>query len=137
MEKTVIDTLVTTSTYQNNLQELDTYMAQVNSNIANFNQHIKQNLTGLKSRSETTEDLMINVFKGNKVANNSVCVDYITRKEEEYEDGAALTPELLMNKALNKYSTQKSKLVWGAHTPERQDIVALIATVQQLKDQNL
>eukprot|EP00957_Ditylum_brightwellii_P086383 6572883-Ditylum_brightwellii.AAC.1 len=45
MEKNIIDTVVTNNTYQTNLQELGTYMAQVNSNIDDFNQHVKQNLT--------------------------------------------------------------------------------------------
>eukprot|EP00957_Ditylum_brightwellii_P121314 9251694-Ditylum_brightwellii.AAC.1 len=42
-----------------------------------------------------------------------------------------------MKKALNKYSTRKSKLIWCVLSPEQQDIVALTTTVLQLKDQNL
>eukprot|EP00957_Ditylum_brightwellii_P171909 13087943-Ditylum_brightwellii.AAC.1 len=80
---------------------------------------------------------MINLFKGYKAASDAIFVDYITRKEEEYEDGATLDPERLMKKALNKYSTRKAKLKWGELSPDRKDIVALTATVQQLKDQNL
>eukprot|EP00957_Ditylum_brightwellii_P109514 8352049-Ditylum_brightwellii.AAC.1 len=113
-------------------------MSQVNSNIDDFNQYVKQSLTGLRSRGETIEDLMINLFKGHKAASNAVFVGYIKRLEESYEDGETnLTAEILMSRAVNKHSTRKSKLIWGALTPERQDIVALTPTVQGLKDQNL
>eukprot|EP00957_Ditylum_brightwellii_P077289 5873676-Ditylum_brightwellii.AAC.1 len=72
---------------------------------------------------------MINLFKGYKAASDAVFVDYIKRLEESYEDGETnLTAEILMNRAVNKYSTCKSKLIWGALTPERQDKVALTAT---------
>eukprot|EP00957_Ditylum_brightwellii_P123256 9397662-Ditylum_brightwellii.AAC.1 len=112
-------------------------MMQVNSDVVEFNSYVKNSLKGLQSRGEKTEDLIINLFKGYKAAKDAIFVDYITCKEDDYEEGTPYTPERLMRKALNKYSIRKSKLIWGALSPEQQDIVSLNITVLQLKDQNL
>eukprot|EP00957_Ditylum_brightwellii_P037578 2842196-Ditylum_brightwellii.AAC.1 len=71
MEKTVIDIVVTTNTYRTDLQELDSYMVQVNSDVVEFNSYGKNNLEGLRSRGEKTKDLMINLFKGYKAAKDA------------------------------------------------------------------
>eukprot|EP00957_Ditylum_brightwellii_P007945 601739-Ditylum_brightwellii.AAC.1 len=58
MSKTVVDMVVTTSKCRINLQNLDTYMVSANSSIPNFNRHVKNNITGLKSRGEKSDDLI-------------------------------------------------------------------------------
>eukprot|EP00957_Ditylum_brightwellii_P031471 2386225-Ditylum_brightwellii.AAC.1 len=43
----------------------------------------------------------------------------------------------LMKLALSKYIVLKGKLEWGALSQDRQEIIALSANVQRLKDRNL
>ena len=45
-------------------------MSTVNSDIENFNQYVKVNVDGLKSRGERTDYLMINLFKAYQLASD-------------------------------------------------------------------
>jgi hypothetical protein len=137
MSKTVVDTVVTTSKYRINLQNLDTYMVSVNSSIPDFNRHVKNNITGLKSRGEKSDELIVNLFRGYLAATDYKFTQYIERLQERYEEGETMEYATLMTLALNKYTVLKGKLEWGALSQDRQEIVALSANVQRLKDQNL
>ena len=63
MKKAVINTRSTHNYLRENLTNLYTYMYTVNPDIEKFNQYVKANVDGLKSRGERTDDLMINPFK--------------------------------------------------------------------------
>eukprot|EP00957_Ditylum_brightwellii_P086976 6620083-Ditylum_brightwellii.AAC.1 len=58
MSKTVVDAAITTSKYCINLQNLDTYMVTVKFSIPDFNQHVKNNITRLKSIGKKSDDLI-------------------------------------------------------------------------------
>eukprot|EP00957_Ditylum_brightwellii_P044166 3350894-Ditylum_brightwellii.AAC.1 len=86
MSKTVVDTVVTASNYCINLQNLDTYMVSANSSIPDFNQHTKNNITGLKSRGEKSNDLIVNLFHGYLTATDYKFTQYIGRQQERHEE---------------------------------------------------
>ena len=70
MQKTFIETRSTFTYLRENLANLETYMSTVNSDIEKFNQYVKVNVDGLKSRGEKMYDLMINLLKEYQVASD-------------------------------------------------------------------
>ena len=61
----------------------------------------------------------------------------MAQKKDAYDDGENLTPEGLMQLALNKYEVLNKQDVWNAKSPEEEKIVALNAELQKIKDTNL
>eukprot|EP00957_Ditylum_brightwellii_P015940 1200345-Ditylum_brightwellii.AAC.1 len=95
------------------------------------------NISGFKSRGEKSDDLIVNLFHGYLVATDYKFTQHIERQQERYEKGETMEYTILMKLTLNKYTVLKGKLEWGALSKDRQEIVALLANVQKLKDQNI
>ena len=70
MSKAVVDTRATASHLRENITSLDACVVTVHSNVELFNLHVKENRQGLKARGESTDDLMINLFKGHMAASD-------------------------------------------------------------------
>ena len=137
MQKAIVDTRATASHLRENLTNLDSYIGTVNSNIQLFNQYVKVNKDGLRARGESTDDIMINLFKGYLHASDSAFVSYIMMKKDQYDEGADMDDERLMQLALNKYKNLLADGKWQAHTPEQEQMLALAAQLEKLKDENL
>ena len=128
-----LDTNATSSTIRSKLASLDKYIATIGSDIIKFNQHVMMLTDGLRARGETSNDLLTNLFDAYTAASDNTFVEYITRRQERYEDGEDITPEALMNLAANKYKTLLQKGKWNAPTPEQEEIQALQAQLKNLK----
>ena len=76
MQKAIVDTRATASHLRENLTNLDSYISTVDSNIRLFNQYVKVNREGLKARGESTDDIMVNLFKGYLNAADREFIDY-------------------------------------------------------------
>ena len=137
MKKAVIDTRATTSQLRMNLLNLDSYMSVVDSNIRLFNQHVKVIMEGLRARGEPCDDIMVNLFRGYMHAMDHEFVRYIKDKKNDYEEGADINPEKLMELALNKYENLVTEGQWRVLSPADEKLEALNATVDKLKDENL
>lgn len=138
MNKAIVDNKSTASAIRTNLTGLDMYMInQADNNIETFNQYVKVQYEGLKARGETSPDLMINLFKGYAACADKEFTTYIKKKEDEYNEGIDITPEALMTYALNRYNQAKTAHKWCELTQEQEQIVALTAQVEQLKDKRL
>jgi len=124
-----LDTNATTATIRMKLSSLDTYILTIDSDIVKFNQYVMLLTDRLGARGQTTSDLLTNLFKGYKAATDKVFSDYITRKQESYEDGVDITPHELMELAANKYKNLKINGKWNAPTPNEEKILALQAEV--------
>ena len=114
MAKAIIDTRATTYQFRADLSSLDTYMANIGSNIELFNLHVKNSREGVKARGETVDDLILKLFTGYKAAADSKFVEHIENKEEYYLDENDLDADELMRLALNKYCMRKLNSEWGA-----------------------
>eukprot|EP00957_Ditylum_brightwellii_P128246 9780903-Ditylum_brightwellii.AAC.1 len=90
-------------------------MVSVNSSTPDFNRHVKNNITGFKSRGEKSDDLIVNLFCGYLAVTDYKFTQYIERLQERYEEGEAIEYATLMKLALNKYTVLKGKLEWGGH----------------------
>ena len=71
--------------------------------------YVKLLVDGLKSRGKVTQDLLVNLFKGYLACSDNEFVEYIKRKQDKYEEGEDLEPDLLMINAADKYKTLLQK----------------------------
>ena len=85
------------------LTVLDTYLRTINHDITKFNTYVKLLVDdGLRSRGETTTDLLTNLFKGYLACSDKDFCDYITRKQDTWEEGMDIQPDRLMKHAVDK-----------------------------------
>ena len=89
----------TTSYLRENLISLDTNIVTVYLNIELFNLYIKENKQRLKARGESTDDLMINLLKGNILASDKVFDKYIYSKKNKYDKGKDILEDRLIKLA--------------------------------------
>lgn len=131
-----IDTNATTAHIRAQLSSLDTYLPTIGHDISKLNLYVQQKVEALAARGETTNDLLVNLFKGYHAASDRRFVAYIEKKEEEYEDGTTpLTPNTLMALAKNRYEVLLEKGQWNAPSAEEEKILALEATLKRMQSQ--
>jgi hypothetical protein len=126
-------TMATVSQLRTRLSLLDSYMVSVQSDVDKFNLYVQMCLESLFARGETTQDLMVNLFKGYNKASDKAFRDYISKKEDLYEEGSPITTDDLMTYALTNYQTLTNKGTWNAPDAADEKIVALQAEVSRLK----
>ena len=112
-------------------------MSTVNLDIEKFNQYVKVNVDGLKSRGEKMYDIMINLFKEYQVESDRNFVRYINIKRDQYNDGYNISPYKLMTSALNKFEILRKYNKWNTMSPDQEQIVALASVVEKLKEKIL
>ena len=131
IQETAVDSNAKTSSIREQLADLSTYMANVGSDILKFNQHVQLLLLELAARGETTDDLLIHLFRAYQTVTDKKFVAFIAREREDWEMGRnALEPRELMNTASERYKTLRDSNQWCAPTPEDQKILALEAKVE-------
>ena len=128
-----LDGNATTTVIRTKLSSLDTFINTIGCDITKFNAHVQLLLEGLSARGETTNNLLINLFKGYKAATDNTFVKYIERKQEEYDDGNSMTSNQLMELADKKYKNLKLNGLWNAPSEQEEKILALSAEVEKLK----
>lgn len=99
-----LDSRAMVSSARMELSSLDTYIRNNGSDIVAFNSHVMDLLNTLHSRGETTQDLLVNLFKGYKACGDKGFQAYIANLENQYDDNnLELTHQQLMNLAANYY----------------------------------
>ena len=121
-----LDTNATTSQIRTKPSSLDMYITTVNSNIGKFNQYVKLLVQSLTARNQSTSDLLINLFKGYSAVSDEIFRAWLSRKQDDHEEGETITPDEHMQAAKNKYDAMVEKGTWNAPTAEEK-IVALEA----------
>ena len=91
-------------------------MSNLQDNITEFNEFVKTQRAALIARGETTQDLLVNLFKGYKSAADTKFVTYIEGKEDEYNEGKDISADSLMELAESKYRTLVKK-TFGKNLP--------------------
>ena len=94
-----IDTRATVTVIRTRLSSLDSKMVQLEDNVTEFNEYVKTQKAALEARGETTNDLLVNLFKGYKAATDIRFVKYIENKEDDYNEGKDITVNSLMELA--------------------------------------
>lgn len=128
-----LDTNATISTIRTQLSSLDKYVQTVGCDIDKLNQHVKELVQELNARGETTNDLLVNLFKGYLAVKDKQFTAYMERKKDAYEEGDDVTPDELMTIAANKFKNLKIVGKWEAPDENEEKIIALEAQVADLK----
>ena len=128
-----LDTNATSSSIRTKLTDLDRYLPTIGQDITKFNTYVKLLVDGLRSRGEVTQDLLVNLFKGYLACSDNEFVEYIKRKQDKYEEGEDLEPDLLMKNAADKYKTLLQKGQWNVPSASETKILALQSQVKKLK----
>jgi hypothetical protein len=128
-----VDTRATVTFICEALSQLDVTMSGLDSNITKFNVYVKSQVISLEARGESTNDLLINLFKGYQMAQDEDFAQFIKRKKDAYDKGADITVASLMDAAENKYKTRLLTGEWSAPTKEQEQILALTAQVDKLR----
>ena len=113
-------------------------MPQVGSDITKFNTYVKLLIDSLNARGETSQDTLVNLFKGYQAVSDKPFSEYINRLQESHEDGNTITADVLMQRAADKYKNLKQAGKWNAPSEEEEKIIALEAKIRSLqKSRNL
>ena len=128
-----LDTNATSSSIRTKLTDLDRYLPTIGQDIVKFNTYVKLLVDGLKTRGEVTQDLLVNLFKGYLACSDTEFVEYIKRKQDRYEEGDELDPDLLMKNAADKYKTLLQKGQWNVPSASETKILALQSQIKKLK----
>ena len=128
-----LDTNATSSSIRTKLTDLDRYLPTIGQDIVKFNTYVKLLVDGLKTRGEVTQDLLVNLFKGYLACSDTEFVEYIKRKQDRYEEGDELDPDLLMKNAADKYKTLLQKGQWNVPSASETKILALQSQIKKMK----
>jgi hypothetical protein len=115
---------------------LSSYIVQIDCDITKFNDYVSRLDQSLAARNETSQDLLVNVFKAYKAVRDQEFVKYIEQKESNYEDGNNLNHKSLMTMADNKFKNPVQKKKWCAPSELQNEVVALRAELQKVKKDN-
>ena len=74
-----LDTNATSASICTKLTDLDRYLPTIGHDIIKFNTYVKLLIDGLRSRGETSHDLLVNLFKGYMTCSDHEFVAYIKR----------------------------------------------------------
>jgi len=131
MHLTTIDSVTTTQTLRDNLQNLGVFAVTVKGNIDKINVEFDTNYSQLLARGATLDDpIAIGIlFEAYLLVPCYNFTKYIGTKHNECLDGnlSSLTHEAMMSMAKCKFDFLKTKGKWGAKSPDDKKIVAMAA----------
>ncbi len=116
MHLATIDTVATTQTLQDNLQNLGVFAATVNGDINKIHGKFDKNFSQLIACRATINDPIGILFDAYLVVPCYNFKQYIKRQHKDYLDGklTLITHENLMTSTMHKYDYLKVKGQWGA-----------------------
>jgi len=138
MARAATDTRATVTYIRTAMLKLDDYMKTIDSDIEKFNLYVRklrQNLSA--TRGESSNNLLVNLFKGYASASDESFTRDIQRKKDAYDKGDDVTEETLMKDTINKFQNLKLEGKWNALSADQEKLVALQAEFKVLRDKNL
>lgn len=100
--------------------------------IQKFNDYVRGQRAALTARGENTNDLLVSLFRGYEACKDKYFLAYIRRIREDWmHQSLKLTPEQLMQNALQQYRIIQQLGEWG----QEDEIVALRAELNKLKSE--
>ena len=133
IRESYLDSNATSSMIRFRLSELDDYLHEIDNDIIKFNRYVKVLVYNLQARGETTNDLLANLFKAYAACSDQTFVRYIADLQTKWEDNEDLTAKELMSKAETKFRILKSKDIWEAPSEQEEKLIALEATISDMK----
>jgi hypothetical protein len=133
VRESYLDSNATVSTIRLNLTSLDDYIRKNGSDLVAFNAYVQSQVDGLSARGQTTQDLIVNLFKGYKAVSDEPFKNYLQQIENGHEDGSmTITAPLLMNRAVNFYKNKLTREEWEEPSDAQKEVLALRAQVETL-----
>jgi hypothetical protein len=131
-----IDSVATTQTLQENLQNLEVFVATVNGDINKIHGKFDRNHLQLLARGATIDNPIGLLFDAYSVVPCHNFKEYIHHYHDDWLDGklTGITHETLMTFATRKCNYLKTKRTWGAKSPGDEKIVAMLAALNALKE---
>jgi hypothetical protein len=129
-----LDTQATVRNIREQLTSLDTYLPRIGNDITKLNLYVRELMNKLSARGKTTEEstMLVNLFKAYKAASDDVFVRYIEKKEDDYDDGTAISPTELMQLAANKYKNLNDSGKWNTPSAQEEKLIALESRIKTL-----
>jgi hypothetical protein len=136
MRLATIDSVATTQTLRDNLQNLSVFAATVSGDINKINTEFNKNYSQILARGATVDDPLNILFNAYLVVPCYHFKTYMKQKHNGYLDGTlTLTHEVLMAFAKAHFDYLKNTDQWGAKSPDDEKIVAMAAEINALKGQ--
>jgi hypothetical protein len=136
MRLATIDSVATTQTLRDNLQNLSVFAATVSGDIDKINTEFNKNYSQILARGATVDDPLNILFNAYLVVPCYHFKTYMKQKHNGYLDGTlTLTHEVLMAFAKAHFDYLKNTGQWGAKSPDDEKIVAMAAEINALKGQ--
>ena len=137
MHLATIDSVATTQTLRDNLQNLGVFAVTVKGDIDKINAEFDTNYSQLIARGATVDDPIGILFEAYLLVPCYNFTKYMSNKHDAYLDGnlSTITHEALMSMAKRKFDFLKTKGKWGAKSPDDEKIVAMAAEIKALKGQ--
>ena len=118
-----------------NLSSLDTYMATLkDSDIVAFHRYVKDNVNKLAAAGESTNDLLVNLFKAYRSVKDKAFLAWVASKKSNWLKGTlplATNGTALMELAEGFYKDAVATGEWLKLTDEEEKIIALEAQLRQ------
>jgi len=136
MRLAAINSVATTQTLRDNLQNLSVFAATVSGDIDKINTELNKNYSQILARGATVHDPLNLLFNAYLVVPCYHFKTYMKQKHNGYLDGTlTLTHEVLMAFAKAHFDYLKNTGQWGAKSPDDEKIVAMAAKINALKGQ--
>ncbi len=136
MRLVTIDSIATTQTLRDNLQNLGVFATTVIGNIDKINSEFDQNYSQIIARGATINNPISIIFEAYSVV---PCYNFSTYMKRQHDNSLdkklTLTHEALMALAKAKMDYLKLKGKWGAKSPDNEKILAMAAEITALKGQ--
>ena len=98
--------------------------------------YVQSQVDGLAARNETTQDLIVNLFKGYKAVTYQPFLDYLQVIENGHEDGSAvITAYTLMIRCGNFYKNKLTRDEWEKPSETQQEMLALQSKVENFQQE--
>jgi polyhydroxyalkanoate synthesis regulator phasin len=134
IRKSHVDTNATTSHILMKLTHINKIVRESNSDIIQVNEKVQALVDELAARGETMMHLGNHLFEGYKATSDKQFVQYIKRKQQEYNKGTtAIEPDSLMYLAAKFYTSSIESEEWEKSSPQEEQIIALEAQVKTLE----
>jgi hypothetical protein len=135
MQIATINTVGTTKTLRDNLNNLGVFAATIQGNIHKINGKFDKNYTQLFARGATVSDPVGLLFNAYLIVPCHKFKGYMKQYHNEYLDDrhSGLTHKRLMTYAVSKFSCLQQKGQWGGRSPNNEKIIVMAAQIEALK----
>jgi len=137
MRLTTMDSVATTQSLRENLNNLATFAATVQGDVDKIHEEFDKNYSQIIARGATVDDPIQILFDAYNAVPCYNFKKYIENQENDYLDGklAGITHDALRKMAKSKFDWLVNKKKWGARSPDDDKIVAMAAEIHKLKGQ--